>query len=74
LSATGKLCEKVIPKRVQSYIEERILLNASQFGFRARHSTKLQCMRLAHHVTLNFNDNMSMAAVFFDIEKAFNTT
>jgi hypothetical protein len=26
------------------------------------------------HVTLNFNNNMSMAAVFFDIEKAFDTT
>jgi hypothetical protein len=25
------------------------------------------------HVTLNFNNNMSMAAVFLDIEKAFDT-
>jgi hypothetical protein len=50
------------------------LLNASQFGFRARHSTTLQCMRLADHVTLNFNNKMSIAAVFLDIEKAFDTT
>jgi hypothetical protein len=26
------------------------------------------------HVTLNFNNNMSTAAVFLDIEKAFDTT
>jgi hypothetical protein len=31
-------------------------------------------MRLADQVTLNFNNNMSTAAVFFDIEKAFDTT
>jgi hypothetical protein len=31
-------------------------------------------MRLMDHVTLNFNNNMSMAAVFLDIEKAFDTT
>jgi hypothetical protein len=50
------------------------LLNANQFGFRARHSTTLQCMRLADHVTLKFNSNMFTAAVFLDIEKAFDTT
>jgi hypothetical protein len=31
-------------------------------------------MRLADHITLNFNNNMSTVAVFLDIEKAFDTT
>jgi hypothetical protein len=73
LSTTGKLFEKVILNIVQKHIEERSLLNASQVGCPARHSTTLQCMRLMDHVTLNFN-NMSMAAVFLDIEKALDTT
>jgi hypothetical protein len=30
-------------------------------------------MRLTDHVTLSFNNNMSTAAVFLDIEKAFDT-
>jgi hypothetical protein len=42
---------------LQKDIEERRLLNASQFGFRARHSTTLQCMWLA-------DNKMSTAAVF----------
>jgi hypothetical protein len=31
-------------------------------------------MRLTDHVTLDFNNKMSTAAVFSDIEKAFDTT
>jgi hypothetical protein len=33
----------------------------------------LQCVRLADHITLNFNKILT-AAVFLDIEKALNTT
>jgi hypothetical protein len=74
LSTTGKLFEKDILKIFQRHTEEKDLLNASQFSFRARHSTTLQCMRLTDHVSLNFNSKMSTAAVFLDIEKAFNKT
>jgi hypothetical protein len=59
---------------VQRHIEVRDLLNASQFSFRAHHSMTLQCMRLMNHVILNFNNNISTAVVFLDIEKAFDIT
>jgi hypothetical protein len=59
---------------VQRYIEEKGLLHASQFGFRAHHSTTLQCKRPTDHVTLHFSKNMSTAAVFLDTEEAFDTT
>jgi hypothetical protein len=42
LSMTGKLFEKVIVKALQKHIDERGMLNESQFGFRARHSTTLK--------------------------------
>jgi hypothetical protein len=74
LSTAGKLFEKRVLEIVHRHIEERDLLNASQLGFRACHSTTLQCMRLTEHVTLNFNNNMSTAAVFLIIEKAFDKT
>jgi hypothetical protein len=60
LPLMGKVFEKVILEIVKIRIRERNLLNA--------------CMRLADHVTLNFNNNMSTAAVILDIEKAFDTT
>jgi hypothetical protein len=74
LSTTGKLFTKVILKIDQRHVEETGLLNVSQFGFRARHSMTVQCMRLMGSVTLNFNNNMSTAAVFFDIENAFDNS
>jgi hypothetical protein len=74
LPITGKIYEKLILRTIQKHIEERNLLSASQFGFRADHRTALQSMTLADHVTLNFNNNMSTAAVFLNIEKAFDTT
>jgi hypothetical protein len=67
LSTTGKLFQKVILKIVQRHIEERGLLNRSQFGFHVHHSMTLQCIRPLGHVTLNFNYNISMAAMFLDI-------
>jgi hypothetical protein len=74
LFTTGKLFENVLLKIVHRDIEERGLLNASQFVFRKSHSTTWLCMRLTDHVTLNFNSNIPMAAVFLDIEKALDTT
>jgi hypothetical protein len=74
LSSTGNVFENVILESVQSQVGETNLLNASQFEFRARHSKTLQCMRLPDHVTLYFNNDMSTAAVFLDIGKAFDTT
>jgi hypothetical protein len=47
LSTTGKLFDKVILKIVEKHIEERNLFNESQFGYRACHSTALQCMNEA---------------------------
>jgi hypothetical protein len=71
LSTMGKLVEKVIRQIIQRHLDDTDLLNASQFGFRARHSTTFQCIRLTYHVTLNYNRNIFTAEVSLDIEKAF---
>jgi hypothetical protein len=74
LPTTGKLFEKFILQIFQKQIEEKGLLKSGQFVFRTRHRTTLECMTLTDHVTLNFNNRMSTAAEFLDIEKAFDTT
>jgi hypothetical protein len=45
-----------------------------QISLASVHSMTIQCMRLTDHVTLNFKNKMSLAVVFVDIEKAFDTT
>jgi hypothetical protein len=64
----GKLFEVTL-KLVQRHIEERGLPNVSQFGFRARHSTALQCTRPTLISTICL-----WQRIFLDIEKAFDTT
>jgi hypothetical protein len=58
-------------KTFQRHIEERGLLNAA---LRARHSMTLHFMKFTDYVALNFNNNIPMAVVFLDIEKAIDTT
>jgi hypothetical protein len=74
LPSTGKFFETIVLEIIQRHIGGRNLLNANQFGFRERHDTTMQCVRLADHVTLNLNNKMSTAAVFLDIAKAFDST
>jgi hypothetical protein len=73
LSTSGKLFEQLILRTIQNHIEEN-LLTVSYFCVQAHHSMTIQTMRLANRVTENFNNNLSMNAVFLDIEKAFDTT
>jgi hypothetical protein len=73
LSATFKILIKFIQKIVQTHNEESDVLDVSRFGFRAHHKTTRHCERLSDHVTLNFNNSMSTAAVLCDIEEAFDT-
>jgi hypothetical protein len=63
----------LFPPQLAKNTEGKILLSASQFGFRANHSKTLQYTGLTDHTTFNFNNKMSTAAVFLDIEKTFDT-
>lgn len=74
LSPLGKIFEKALLKRINSVITENDTLPSTQFGFRARHGTNLQLLRLVDHITTEFNNKASTAAVFLDIEKAFDRT
>jgi hypothetical protein len=73
LFTTEKLFEKLILRTIQRDIQNRNLLDGSQFGFQVHRSTTLK-LRLTDHVTLNFNHNNSTSAVFLNVDKAFGTT
>jgi hypothetical protein len=69
----GKLFEKILLTRVLREVNERGLLRDQQFGFRPRHSTALQLVRLVERVNRNFDERRLTGAVFLDVAKAFDT-
>jgi hypothetical protein len=69
----GQTSLKTDIEKIQRHTDEINLLNVSQFGLCTHHNITLQCVRLAGYITLNFNNNMSTAEVFLEIEKAFDT-
>jgi hypothetical protein len=59
-------------KIVQKHIGEAKLLNASPFGSGASLSATLQSVSLTDEVTHNFNNDIFTAAVFLDVQEAFD--
>jgi hypothetical protein len=73
LPIVGKIFEKTILSRFLEFVEDNQILRDQQFGFRARHSTTQQIMRIVETVSLRFNENKSTAMTLLDIEKAFDS-
>jgi hypothetical protein len=74
MQAASRSHEKVMKTKMFAILDKIILQIVQKLtGGRNLLNTTLQCMRIADHVTLNFNNKMSTAAVFLDIEKAFDT-
>ena len=53
-------------------MEENGLFTSSQSGFRAKHMTTEQLLRLSEECHLSFKENQIIAAIFLDAEAAFD--
>ena len=72
LSCLGKLFERVIARRVSFYMEQNQLFSKTQSGFRAKHMTAEQLLRLAEQCSFSFKKQQTVAALFLDAEAAFD--
>ena len=72
LNTLAKVTESVILKRLNQITTQKGLIQNEQFGFRSKHSTTHQLVRLVEYITDKFNKNQGTGAVFLDIEKAFD--
>lgn len=52
---------------------ENPILRDQQFGFRTKHSTTQQVLRISETVSLRFNEDKSTAMTLLDVEKAFDS-
>ena len=73
-SCISKIYERMINTRLVWYLESKNLLSNRQFGFRKNRSTVDPLMILAREVQNAFAVQNQTIAVFFDLEKAYDTT
>lgn len=69
----GKIFEKLVLGRLQDHEKNNKIIKDQQFGFREKHSTTQQIMRIVETATLRFNENKSTALITLDVEKAFDS-
>lgn len=73
LNSFSKILEKLIQKRMLSFLHSNNLLSNHQFGFRPKYSTAHACDYLVHEISQYFNQNKIVLSMFLDLSKAFDT-
>ena len=77
IALTSCLCrtlERMINARLVRYLEINNLISPVQSGFRSEHSTNDNLVRLETFIRNAFVKKEHVVAVFFDLEKAYDTT
>ena len=69
-----KLMEKMVNTRLMWYLERNSMLSPYQCGFRKMHSTTDTLIRLETSICEAFASKNHHLTVFFDLEKAYDTT
>ena len=65
--------EQIMYNRMRSFIEDRDILNSSQYGFRKAHSTKHAILDIVNAIQTNMDRHLFSCGVFIDLKKAFDT-
>ena len=73
LSCLGKLLEKVINRRLLSFLEDNNVLSQIQTGYTKHRSTEDQLALIAQDIENAFQEKKKVVAVLFDLTKAFDT-
>ena len=73
-SCVCKIMEKMVNNRLVWFLEENNLLSPLQYGFRRNRSTLDPLLRLSNQIQQGFAKQQQTVGVFFDLEKAYDTT
>lgn len=72
LPTMAKVAEKVILYRIRKHEGQHKLTIDQQFGFREKHNTVQQVIRITNDIVTNFNKGNVTTMLLLDIEKAFD--
>ena len=73
-SCVCKLYERMVNARLVWYLESKSLLSNRQFGFRKNRNTIDPLLMISREIQNSFAVQNQTIAVFFDLEKAYDTT
>ena len=73
-SCLCKVLEKIINNRLMEYLEGKKILSSVQCGFRKGRATIDHLVRLETYIRQNMAEGRATVAVFFDLQKAYDTT
>ena len=73
LSNVDKIYEKIMHKRMISYLEAKNILYKKQFGFRQKSSTVHSLICLTEKVRDALDKGDLASGIFIDLQKAFDT-
>ena len=73
LSIFNKIFEKLIYKRLKSYLDKYNVISPSQYGFRERHSTEHAILDIINRIQTNMDKKLYSCGIFIDLSKAFDT-
>ena len=73
LSNLNKIFEKIMYKRIYSFLEKYECLYELQFGFRAKHSTVHTLINITEKIRSALDNNKVACGIFIDLQKAFDT-
>ena len=73
LTQINKVFEKLIHKRLLSFLTKYKIISKQQFGFRKRHSTSHSITCLYEKLIANLENELDSAVLFVDLKSAFDT-
>jgi hypothetical protein len=73
LPTISKILEKVIHRRLYSFLQNSNTFYANQYGFRHKHSTSHAITKLISDIIHNMDKKKPTLSVFLDLSKAFDT-
>ena len=73
LTCFSKLLEKIMYKRLISYIEKQNILSKHQYGFKKDRSTEHAIIELTDKISKAIDEGKYTIGIFLDLSKAFDT-
>ena len=73
LPVFSKILEKIMHKRLSTYLTKFDLLTHNQYGFRENHSTYMALINLIDRISEEIENNHVTLGIFIDLSKAFDT-